>query len=76
MSYYKVKYKIDDYDTPHYRFYNAVNSETATAMFNETAETSLAGNEVEVLDVVAVQEKDSDVCECSCDCNTDTSRDQ
>ena len=73
MSYYKVKYRIDDYSTPHYRFYNAVNPSTATEMFNETCEESLVGSQVEVLDVIQVQEKDNSVCDCSCSCGDSSS---
>ena len=66
MSYYKVVYKVDSYDTPHSRFYYAGSSNIARDMFTETCETSLEGSPVDVLKIVQVQEQDDDIHECGC----------
>lgn len=66
MSYYKVVYKVDSYDTPHSRFYHADTSNIARDMFTETCDTSLEGSDVDILRVVQVQEQDDDIHECGC----------
>lgn len=66
MSYYKVVYKVDSYDTPHSRFYHAENTDTARDMFTETCETTLQGSCVDVLKIVQIQEQDDDLHECGC----------
>ena len=66
MSYYKVKYKIDTYTTPHYRFYTATSADIAQQMFTSTCETTLEGSDVELMDVVEVVEKDSTIVDTCC----------
>ena len=70
MSYYKVKYKIDTYNTPHYRFYTATTPDIAQQMFTSTCETTLGGSDIQLIDVVEVIEKDSDIVGVSGDCDT------
>jgi hypothetical protein len=74
MSHYKVKYRVESYDTPHYRFYAAIDAATATEMFKETCQETLVGYNVELLNVVPVEEHNDDIRECSCtsdSCNVD-----
>lgn len=66
MSYYKVVYKVDAYDTPHSRYYHAASKNVARDMFKETCETSLEGSCIDILNVVQVLERDDDIHECGC----------
>lgn len=66
MSYYKIIYKVDTYDTPHMRYYHAENTAVARDMFTETCKTSLEGSSVDIIKVVQVQEQDDDIHECCC----------
>ena len=48
---YRVRYKLDEDERIHYRYYCALNKSTAEAMFNETCtEGSLTGSRANVLD--------------------------
>ena len=66
MSYYKVIYKVDSYDTPHSRYYHADGTDTAKDMFNATCEQSLIGEVVDVVKIVEVEERDELIQECGC----------
>lgn len=66
MSYYKVVYKIDSYDTPHSRFYHADSTDIAADMFNATCEQSLIGEVVDVVKIVQVEEREELIHECGC----------
>ena len=66
---YKIVYKVEELETPHYRFYTALNEQTARDMFAATCEESLAGTNVELLEVVQLDDPDTDCCNdgsCSC----------
>ena len=67
MSHYKVTYKVEDFTTPHYRFYSAVDASTATEMFKETCQETLCGYDVELMSVSQVLEQDDDIHDCGCD---------
>ena len=70
MANYKVVYKVDNYETPHSRFYTALNESTARSMFTATCEESLIGSATEVLKVEEILDPDVDSCESSrCECN-------
>lgn len=70
MAHYKVVYKVDDYATPHSRFYTALNESTARSMFTATCEESLIGSSTEVLKVEEILNPDEDCCDqSSCECN-------
>lgn len=74
MAHYKVVYQIDDYKTPHSRFYTALNETTALSMFKATCEESLIGSDTKVLQVKEIRETGSDLsesddcCDTSCGC--------
>ncbi len=61
MSYYRVKYRLDDYKTPHCRYYHALNKETALDMFEETRHRCLAHLPAAILDVSLVEEKNDNI---------------
>ena len=66
---YKVVYKVEEYETPHYRYYTALNEQTARDMFTATCEESLVGANVDVLEVVEIKDPDTECCDdgsCSC----------
>ena len=73
MSYYRIKYNIDTFKSPHYRFYHAQNAETAINMFEETKEQELIGYNTSVIDVVAVVEANDCIAVCRDEecCNND-----
>jgi len=58
---YKFEYQVESDPTPHCRFYNALDSDTATSMFEGTCEQSLTGENVVLLSVKEVMsEPDSE----------------
>jgi len=65
MSYYKVKYNIDTFQTPHCRYYHAANKDTALSMFEEALNYELVGYNTEVLDVTVVREEKNKIVECT-----------
>jgi hypothetical protein len=52
---YKVEYQYEDDKRPHNRFYTALDSDTAKAMFKETCEESLFGCRVKLVDVCEIE---------------------
>lgn len=64
MSYYRVKYNIDTFQSPHYRYYHAANSATALNMFEEATEQELVGYDTSVLAVSEVRELADTIVEC------------
>ena len=49
---YRFKYKVDNDDKVHYRYYSALDEGTASSMFEETCRNgSLTGSSVHVIDV-------------------------
>lgn len=71
MAYYKVVYKVDDYKTPHSRFYTALNESTARSMFNATCEESLIGSKTKIINVEEIKDPDSDSCNIECSCKNE-----
>ena len=71
MAHYKVVYKVDDYQTPHSRFYTALNESTAKSMFRATCEESLVGSSTEILKVEEIKSSSDDECcdPSDCECN-------
>ena len=69
-KHYKVIYKVENYETPHYKFYTTLNEQAARDMFAKTCEESFKGSNVKVLDVVQIEaNQDPDCCDpgsCSC----------
>ena len=61
MSCYKIKYRLEDYETPHYRYYHALTKETALDMFEETRNRCLAHLPADILDVSLVEEKNNNI---------------
>ena len=49
MSKYIITYRVDDDVSPHKRYYDAVDDNTALNMFEETCTESLIGSTVEVI---------------------------
>lgn len=70
MAHYKVVYKIDEFKTPHSRFYTAIDESTARLMFKATCEESLVGSNTKILEVSELKDPDSDCCDSGCGCNT------
>tara|TARA_Y100000310_G_scaffold330795_1_gene403097 strand:- start:326 stop:550 length:225 start_codon:yes stop_codon:yes gene_type:complete len=53
---YKVEYQYEDEKTPHNRFYSALDSSTAKAMFEATcSEGTLCGCQVKIVDVCEIK---------------------
>lgn len=73
MSYYRVKYNIDSFKSPHTRYYHARNAETALSMFEETRTHELEGYSTSVIDVSPVRESNDSVISCESNecCNND-----
>ena len=68
MAHYKVVYKIDDYETPHSRFYTALNESTARSMFNATCEESLCGSKTKIINIEEIKDPDAESCDVKCGC--------
>ena len=57
---YKMEYQLEDDPSPHKRFYNALTSDTALSMFEQTCEEgSLTGQNVQLLSVKAIEDNSS-----------------
>jgi hypothetical protein len=57
---YKMEYQVEDDPSPHKRFYNALNPDTALSMFEQTCEEgSLTGQHVELISVKAIEDNSS-----------------
>ncbi|MDB4464481.1 hypothetical protein N9033_00255 [bacterium] len=68
-KHYKIIYKVEKYETPHYKFYTTLNEQAARDLFSATCEESFKGSNVEILDVVQIENPDTDCCNpdsCSC----------
>ena len=52
---YKVEYQYEDDKRTHNRFYAALDSDTAKAMFKETCEESLGGCRVKLVGVCEIE---------------------
>lgn len=58
MSLYQVKYKLNEKDKTHWRFYNALSKATAKDMFRETvSDGSLAGEDPKIVEIVKKEPK-------------------
>ena len=54
---YKMEYQLEDDPSPHKRFYNALTSDTALSMFEQTCEEgSLTGLNVQLLSVEMLED--------------------
>ncbi|MBN86500.1 MAG: hypothetical protein CL885_03145 [Dehalococcoidia bacterium] len=52
MSVYKIKYELRNGEETHYRYYRALNKETAKEMFKETVESgSLTGHKPNIVEI-------------------------